>query len=220
MLAFSPFCYSLSLPPTYVLQRLCQLVVLVLCGQDSVLSEFSLFLFAAFWVQEFPCDGFQKAFWVFSDAQVIYLVSDKGWDYLSVWWAVHKYPYDWRTKKPTIFRATEQWFASVEGFRQDALDAINQVQWVPPQVCFFLLWYWWRDIGFWISVKVWYLGYGGLLLCISGLGMSYCVLEIEHLICKLEFSLGWEADNSNDCKPLWLVHLKTTELGCPHTCFL
>ncbi len=25
------------------------------------------------------------------------------------------------------------------------------------------------------------------LLCISGLGMSYCVLEIEHLICKLEF---------------------------------
>lgn len=28
----------------------------------------------------------------------------------------HKYPYDWRTKKPTIFRATEQWFASVEGF--------------------------------------------------------------------------------------------------------
>ena len=26
----------------------------------------------------------------------------------------HKYPYDWRTKKPTIFRATKQWFASVE----------------------------------------------------------------------------------------------------------
>ncbi|HEY9896311.1 MAG TPA: class I tRNA ligase family protein, partial [Candidatus Sericytochromatia bacterium] len=34
---------------------------------------------------------------------------------------VHKYPYDWRTKKPTIFRATEQWFASVEGFRDQAL---------------------------------------------------------------------------------------------------
>jgi isoleucyl-tRNA synthetase len=31
---------------------------------------------------------------------------------------VHKYPYDWRTQKPTIFRATEQWFASVEGFRR------------------------------------------------------------------------------------------------------
>jgi isoleucyl-tRNA synthetase len=39
----------------------------------------------------------------------------------------HKYPYDWRTKKPTIFRATDQWFASVEGFREDALRAIDTV---------------------------------------------------------------------------------------------
>ncbi len=44
---------------------------------------------------------------------------------------VHKYPYDWRTKKPTIFRATEQWFASVEGFREDALKAIDDVEWLP-----------------------------------------------------------------------------------------
>ena len=43
----------------------------------------------------------------------------------------HRYPYDWRTKKPTIFRATEQWFASVEGFRQQALEAIDHVQWTP-----------------------------------------------------------------------------------------
>ncbi len=43
----------------------------------------------------------------------------------------HRYPYDWRTKKPTIFRATEQWFASLEGFRKDALDAINEVKWLP-----------------------------------------------------------------------------------------
>jgi isoleucyl-tRNA synthetase len=39
----------------------------------------------------------------------------------------HKYPYDWRTKKPTIFRATDQWFASVEGFRAAALEAIETV---------------------------------------------------------------------------------------------
>lgn len=39
----------------------------------------------------------------------------------------HKYPYDWRTKKPTIFRATDQWFASVEGFRHNALEAIDTV---------------------------------------------------------------------------------------------
>jgi isoleucyl-tRNA synthetase len=43
----------------------------------------------------------------------------------------HKYPYDWRTKKPTIFRSTDQWFASVEGFRDNALDAVDTVRWVP-----------------------------------------------------------------------------------------
>lgn len=43
----------------------------------------------------------------------------------------HKYPYDWRTKKPTIFRATAQWFASVEGFRDDALKAVDTVKWIP-----------------------------------------------------------------------------------------
>ncbi len=43
----------------------------------------------------------------------------------------HKYPYDWRTKEPTIFRATEQWFASVSGFREAALAAIKQVSWIP-----------------------------------------------------------------------------------------
>ena len=45
----------------------------------------------------------------------------------------HKYPYDWRTGKPTIFRATEQWFASVEGFRDEALKAISDVNWIPAQ---------------------------------------------------------------------------------------
>ena len=45
----------------------------------------------------------------------------------------HKYPYDWRTGKPTIFRATEQWFASVEGFRDAALTAIANVTWIPAQ---------------------------------------------------------------------------------------
>ena len=44
----------------------------------------------------------------------------------------HKYPYDWRTKKPTIFRATEQWFSSVSNFRGDVMHAINNsVKWVP-----------------------------------------------------------------------------------------
>ncbi|MGR3275730.1 isoleucine--tRNA ligase [Acaryochloris marina NIES-2412] len=45
----------------------------------------------------------------------------------------HKYPYDWRTKKPVILRATEQWFASVDGFREAVLDAIATVNWIPAQ---------------------------------------------------------------------------------------
>uniref|UniRef100_A0A7S1JBQ1 isoleucine--tRNA ligase n=1 Tax=Eutreptiella gymnastica TaxID=73025 RepID=A0A7S1JBQ1_9EUGL len=44
---------------------------------------------------------------------------------------VHKYPYDWRTKKPCLMRATSQWFCSVDGFRDQALDAISSVQWIP-----------------------------------------------------------------------------------------
>ncbi|MEO0457936.1 MAG: isoleucine--tRNA ligase [Cyanobacteria bacterium P01_A01_bin.114] len=43
----------------------------------------------------------------------------------------HSYPYDWRTKKPVIYRATEQWFASVAGFRDEALSAIEDVEWIP-----------------------------------------------------------------------------------------
>ncbi|MFC5463837.1 isoleucine--tRNA ligase [Lederbergia graminis] len=43
----------------------------------------------------------------------------------------HSYPHDWRTKKPVIFRATSQWFASIKDFREDLLEAIKEVKWVP-----------------------------------------------------------------------------------------
>lgn len=43
----------------------------------------------------------------------------------------HQYPFCWRCKSPIIYRATEQWFASIDGFRQEALQAIDQVQWIP-----------------------------------------------------------------------------------------
>jgi isoleucyl-tRNA synthetase len=43
----------------------------------------------------------------------------------------HSYPHCWRCKNPTIFRATEQWFASIDGFRDDALRAIDGVRWIP-----------------------------------------------------------------------------------------
>lgn len=40
----------------------------------------------------------------------------------------HSYPFDWRTKKPIIWRAVPQWFASVSKFRQDILDEIEKVK--------------------------------------------------------------------------------------------
>ena len=43
----------------------------------------------------------------------------------------HSYPHCWRCKKPIIFRATPQWFASVDGFRDDVLKAIKTVTWHP-----------------------------------------------------------------------------------------
>ena len=45
----------------------------------------------------------------------------------------HSYPHCWRCHHPVIFRATEQWFIGMErnNFRQDALEAIKRVQWMP-----------------------------------------------------------------------------------------
>ena len=44
---------------------------------------------------------------------------------------VHSYPHHDRCKKPTIFRATPQWFCSVESFKDQAVKAIENVQWFP-----------------------------------------------------------------------------------------
>ncbi len=43
----------------------------------------------------------------------------------------HQYPHCWRCKKPILFRATEQWFASIDKFREMLLQAIQQVRWIP-----------------------------------------------------------------------------------------
>ncbi|HFD5265127.1 TPA: isoleucine--tRNA ligase [Streptococcus pyogenes] len=43
----------------------------------------------------------------------------------------HSYPFDWRTKKPIIWRAVPQWFASVSDFRQDILDEIERTTFHP-----------------------------------------------------------------------------------------
>ena len=44
---------------------------------------------------------------------------------------VHSYPHDWRTHKPVIFRATPQWFCSIEPIREELIKAIHEVKWAP-----------------------------------------------------------------------------------------
>ncbi|ADG82707.1 isoleucine--tRNA ligase [Thermincola potens] len=56
---------------------------------------------------------------------------DKVGALLKLEWIRHQYPHCWRCKNPILFRATEQWFASIDGFRKEALEAIKEVQWIP-----------------------------------------------------------------------------------------
>ena len=51
---------------------------------------------------------------------------------LSLSFITHSYPHDWRTKKPIIFRTTNQWFASIEGLKTDILAEIEKVEWLNP----------------------------------------------------------------------------------------
>nr|XP_018262126.1 isoleucine-tRNA ligase [Kwoniella dejecticola CBS 10117]OBR84284.1 isoleucine-tRNA ligase [Kwoniella dejecticola CBS 10117] len=44
----------------------------------------------------------------------------------------HRYPYDWKSKKPIIVRATLQWFADVEGIKNTAVEALSKVHFHPP----------------------------------------------------------------------------------------
>ncbi|WP_437271766.1 isoleucine--tRNA ligase [Staphylococcus succinus] len=68
----------------------------------------------------------------------------------------HSYPHDWRTKKPVIFRATPQWFASIDKVRQEILDAITdtnfKVDWGKTRIFNMI-----RDRGEWVisRQRVW-----------------------------------------------------------------
>lgn len=44
---------------------------------------------------------------------------------------IHQYPHCWRCHEPILYRATEQWFCSVEAFKNETIEAINRVQWIP-----------------------------------------------------------------------------------------
>jgi len=73
---------------------------------------------------------FAGMFYAKSDKEIIKWLDENG--YLLVSKEVnHSYPHCWRCKHPVIFRATSQWFASVDGFRKETLDAIKTVKWYP-----------------------------------------------------------------------------------------
>ncbi len=80
--------------------------------------------------QEVPEFAGQKV-WE-ANAGIIELLRQKG-KLLGAEEVTHSYPHCWRCKKPIIFRATEQWFISMEenGLRKKALEAIDKVTWIP-----------------------------------------------------------------------------------------
>ncbi|MEI6616392.1 MAG: isoleucine--tRNA ligase [Cyanobium sp. ELA507] len=118
----------------------------------------------------------------------------------------HRYPYDWRTKKPTIFRATEQWFASVEGFRDQALAGIAAVNWMPEsgrnRIEAMV-----RDRGDWcisrqrtwgVPIPVFYHRESGEVLLNAD-----TLAHIQSLIAEHGSDVWWERDEAGLLPPAW-----------------
>jgi isoleucyl-tRNA synthetase len=74
--------------------------------------------------------GFEGLFYDKANKVVTEKLEEDG-ALLKMSFITHSYPHDWRTKKPTIFRATAQWFASIKDFRQEILGEIKEVNWYP-----------------------------------------------------------------------------------------
>ncbi|AVP36848.1 isoleucine--tRNA ligase [Staphylococcus felis] len=98
---------------------------------------------------------FEGMFYDKANKAITDLLKEKG-ALLKLDFITHSYPHDWRTKKPVIFRATPQWFASISKVRQDILDAITQthfkVEWGKTRIYNMI-----RDRGEWVisRQRVW-----------------------------------------------------------------
>ena len=75
--------------------------------------------------------GFEGIFYDKANPMITDLLTEKG-HLLKLEFFTHSYPHDWRTKKPVIYRATPQWFASIDKFRDNILEEIKKVDWVIP----------------------------------------------------------------------------------------
>ncbi|MCT8139754.1 isoleucine--tRNA ligase [Anaerobacillus sp. CMMVII] len=74
--------------------------------------------------------GFEGLFYDEANKPITEKLKEAG-ALLKLSFMTHSYPHDWRTKKPVIFRATAQWFASIKDFREQLLTSIKEVEWVP-----------------------------------------------------------------------------------------
>lgn len=63
--------------------------------------------------------------------EAIFKELEKNGNLFAVKEYMHSYPHCWRCKKPIIFRATKQWFCSVDAFKNDAVKESEKVNWVP-----------------------------------------------------------------------------------------
>jgi len=74
--------------------------------------------------------GFEGLFYDTANKSIAQALEDAG-ALLKLSFITHSYPHDWRTKKPVIYRATAQWFASIKDFRNELLEAVKETKWVP-----------------------------------------------------------------------------------------
>ena len=74
--------------------------------------------------------GFEGLFYDKANKEITDKLDEVG-ALLKLDFITHSYPHDWRTKKPTIFRATDQWFASVDQIREELLEQVKETKWVP-----------------------------------------------------------------------------------------
>jgi isoleucyl-tRNA synthetase len=74
--------------------------------------------------------GFEGVFYDKANKMITEKLEQSG-HLLKLGFIQHQYAHDWRTKKPIIFRATEQWFASIDKFRDKMLEEIKTLKWTP-----------------------------------------------------------------------------------------